>query len=114
MADAHTVPNALSALVLQVMRMRRLRPLPQSREAVIAHLRQELQEVEDEDEGSQADIRERGDVLALAINLALAIEEEGAGGLVDAAERVTEKLRLRLNLVELRGLPWSQAKVLVP
>lgn len=31
-----------------------------------------------------------------------------------AAERVTEKLRLRLNLVELRGLPWSQAKVLVP
>lgn len=113
MNDAHTVPNALSALVLQVMRMRRLRPLPQSREAVIAHLRQ-LQEVEDEAEGSQADIRERGDVLALAINLALAIEDEGADGLVDAAERVTEKLRLRLNLVELRGLPWSQTKVLVP
>lgn len=114
MSRDSTFPNALSALVIQVMRMRRLRPLPQSREAVIAHLRQELQEVEDEEDGSQADIRERGDVLALAVNLALAIEDEGAGGLVDAAERVTEKLRLRLNLVELRGLPWSQAKVLVP
>lgn len=114
MADAHTVPNALSALVLQVMRMRRLKPLPQSREAIIAHLRQELLEVEDEDEGSQADIRERGDVLALAVNLVLAIDEEGAGGLVDAAERVTVKLRRRLDLVEHRGLPWSQAKVVVP
>lgn len=109
-----TVPKALSALVLQVMRMRRLAPLPQDRESIIAHIESELAEVRAEADGSQDDLRERGDVLALAINLALAVDEEGAAGLVDVAARVTMKLRLRLDQVELRGRTWEQAKRTVP
>lgn len=109
----HTVPKALSALVLQVMRMRRVAPLPMDRDAILAHIESEVAEVRAETCGSQRDIRERGDVLALAINLALG-DDDGAALLVDIAERAAVKLRRRLDIVELQGKTWAQAKVSVP
>lgn len=114
MTDTNTVPKALSALALQVMRMRRLAPLPQDRESIIRHIESELAEVRAEEIGSQKDMRERGDVLALALNLALAVDEEGVAGLVDIAARAAEKMRLRLDQVELKGKTWGQAKRAAP
>lgn len=98
--------RAMRYLLTEVNRMRDLAPVPQDLPALVTWMCLELEELEDEPEGSERAVDEAGDVLALAINIAI-LATGGRPAL--ALEAAYHKLHRRLDEVE-RGATWAEAK----